>query len=372
MTTSGAAAGPSAAAASGPSARVARYGHRGSGPTNSLSDVAGVRVGHETRIGAGWLSGTTVVLAPEGGLVAGVDVRGGGPGTRETDLLDPRASVERVHAIVFSGGSAYGLAAASGVADLLGERGIGFPVGDRPGEVVPIVPSAVVFDLGRGGDFGRRPGHAEGVAAARVALAAEPGTAVTMGVVGAGAGTLAGGLKGGIGSASAVLSGGATVAALVVLNSHGTCVDPATGEPLAARLLAPGDVRLRRPDQAEARAWVPPHFLPPTVVQNTTLGLVATDLTLTKAQCTKLAGVGQDGLARAIDPAHTLFDGDTIFGASTATRPAPDLPLHYELLDAAARCVSRAVVRALLAAEPVTTSAGSWPSYSSVFPSAVR
>ncbi|MFI5952832.1 P1 family peptidase [Cryptosporangium sp. NPDC051539] len=337
-----------------------------------MGDVAGLRVGHETRIGAGWLSGTTVVLAPEGGMVAGVDVRGGGPGTRETDLLDPRASVDRVHAVVFSGGSAYGLAAASGVADVLGERGIGLTVGTAPGEVVPIVPSAVVFDLGRGGDFTRRPGLAEGAAAARAALAAEPGTAVPLGALGAGTGTVAGGLKGGIGSASAVLSSGAIVAALVVLNAHGTCVDPETGEPLAARLLAPGDVRLRRPDPAEARAWDAPGVLPPTVVQNTTLGLVATDLTLTKAQCTKLAGVGQDGLARAIDPAHTLFDGDTLFGASTATRPAPDLTLHYELLDAAARCVSRAVVRALLAAGSVTTSGGSWPGYADVFPSAVR
>jgi L-aminopeptidase/D-esterase-like protein len=350
------------------------YGrHYPSGPLNSLTDVAGLRVGHETRIGDGWQSGTTVVLAPADGMVAGVDVRGGGPGTRETDLLDPRASVERVHAIVFSGGSAYGLAAASGVTDTLGARGIGFPVGTGPGEVVPVVPSAVVFDLGRGGDFTCRPGHTEGVAAAVAALGADR-VPVPLGVVGAGAGTAAGGLKGGIGSASAVLSSGATVAALVVLNAHGTCVDAFTGEPIAARLLAPGDVALQRPDPAEVEAWqasLEPRTTPPSVIQNTTLGLVATDLTLTKSQCAKLAGIGHDGLARAIDPVHTLFDGDTLFGVSTAALPPPDLALHYELLDAAARCVSRAVVRALAAAVSVTTSAGTWPSYTDTFPSAI-
>jgi len=130
------------------------------GPTNSLTDVAGIRVGHADRRGDGWLSGTTVVLAPDGGAVAGVDVRGGGPGTRETDLLDPRNQVERVHAIVLSGGSAFGLAAADGVMQRLVDAGIGQAVGG-PGEVVPIVPGAVIFDLGRGGELhqasGRRP-----------------------------------------------------------------------------------------------------------------------------------------------------------------------------------------------------------------------
>jgi L-aminopeptidase/D-esterase-like protein len=346
----------------------------GPGPTNTLADVAGVRVGHETLIGGGWQTGATVVLAPEGGMVAGVDVRGGGPGTRETDLLDPRASVERVHALVFTGGSAYGLATASGVTDALGARGIGFPVGAGSGEVVPIVPAAVVFDLGRGGDFSCRPGHACGVAAAEAAFAAAPGAAVPLGVVGAGAGTVAGGLKGAIGSASVTLSAGATVAAMVVLNAHGSCLDPRTGEPLARRLLLPGDAALQRPDPAEVAAWqerTRSRTVPPSVIQNTTLGLVATDLTLTKAQCAKLAGIGHDGLARAIDPVHTLFDGDTVFAASTTALPPPDLVAHYELLDAAARCVSRAVVRALLAAESVTTSAGSWPGYADVFPSAI-
>ena len=131
------------------------------GPTNSLSDVAGIRVGHADRRAGGWLSGTTVVLAPDGGAVAGVDVRGGGPGTRETDVLDPRNQVERIHAVVLSGGSAFGLATADGVMQRLFQAGIGYPTGG-PGEVVPIVSAAVIFDLGRGGDFAKRPGAAMG------------------------------------------------------------------------------------------------------------------------------------------------------------------------------------------------------------------
>src|SRR5665647_1486344 len=131
------------------------------GPTNSLTDVAGIRVGHAGRRSDGWLSGTTVILAPESGAVAGVDVRGGGPGTRETDVLDPRNMVERIHAITLSGGSAFGLAAADGVMQRLFEAGVGYPAGG-PGEVVPIVSGAVIFDLGRGGDFTKRPGAAMG------------------------------------------------------------------------------------------------------------------------------------------------------------------------------------------------------------------
>jgi len=340
------------------------------GPTNSIADVEGLRVGHHTAIGDGWLSGTTVVLAPDGGMVAGVDVRGGGPGTRETDLLDPRASVERVHAIVLSGGSAYGLAAASGVADTLGGRGIGFPVGAQPHEVVPIVPSAVVFDLGRGGDFDARPGHSQGGAAAEAAFASTVGAPVAQGCVGAGTGTAAGGFKGGIGSASVVLSGGGMVAALVVLNAFGGPVDSITGEPLGLRWMLPGEVALRRPDPDAVTSWLAARsaaHVPETPVQSTTLGVVATDLALTKAQCAKLAGIGHDGLARAVDPVHTLFDGDTIFGVSTQGRPAPDLATHYELLAAAGDCVTRALVHALLAATSVTTPGGTWLSYADTF-----
>ncbi|HVL85738.1 MAG TPA: P1 family peptidase, partial [Pseudonocardia sp.] len=171
------------------------------GPENALTDVAGLRVGHAEVPGG--LSGTTVVLAPPGGAVGGVDVRGAAPGTRETDLLDPRNTVPRVHAVVLTGGSAYGLAAVDGVMAWLEERDVGFPV---PGGVVPIVPAAVLFDLGRSGSFTARPDASTGAAACAAAVAGP----VARGGVGAGTGALAGGLRGGVGTASAVLDDGAT------------------------------------------------------------------------------------------------------------------------------------------------------------------
>ena len=200
------------------------------GPTNTLTDVAGIRVGHATRREVGWLTGTTVVLAPDAGAVAGVDVRGGAPGTRETDLLDPRNLVDRVNAVVLTGGSAFGLAAADGVVQSLYAAGLGWPMGE-PGEVVPIVPAAVLFDLGRGGEFGHAPTASDGTDAVAVASA----DAVVQGCVGAGTGARSGGLKGAVGSASAVLDDGTTVAALVVVNSFGAPYDRQTGELLAGR-----------------------------------------------------------------------------------------------------------------------------------------
>lgn len=142
------------------------------GPRNSLTDVQGLRVGHHTAIGDGYLTGTTVVLAPSGGMVAGVDVRGGGPATHETDLLHPTASVERIHALVLTGGSAYGLSACTGVMNALADRGIGLPVGPEPGEVVPLVPGVALFDLGRGGNFRARPTAEFGALALAAAFAA--------------------------------------------------------------------------------------------------------------------------------------------------------------------------------------------------------
>lgn len=360
------------------------------GPTNSLADVAGIRVGHHSLRGDGWLTGTTVVLAPDGGMVAGVDVRGGGPGTRETDLLDPSASVERIHAVVLTGGSAYGLASASGAAAELGDRGIGFPVGIAPGEVVPIVPAAVLFDLGRGGSFRATPGEEAGRAAVVAAMkdAAEGVQGAVGGSVGAGTGALTAGLKGGVGSASVVLPGGATVAALVVANAIGSPVDQRTGELLGTRLLLPGDADgLRAPAESEldrlllaaaARRMPPdlPTAMPAdpsaSTIQNTTLVVVATDVALTKAQCRKLAGLAHDGLARSLDPVHTMFDGDTVFGVSTSSRPAADVRELHEVLCAAADVTTRAVVRALLAATRVTTPNGDWPGYLDLAPSAVR
>ena len=328
------------------------------GPRNCLTDVPGLRVGHASIEGPGALSGTTVVLAPDGGAVAGADVRGAAPGTRETDLLHPGATVQRVHAVVLSGGSAYGLAAAGGVMARLEEAGVGFPV---PGGVVPIVPGAVVFDLGRGGAFTARPDAATGAAAYD---AASDGP-VPQGVVGAGTGAVAGGLKGGVGTASAVLDDGATVAALAVANAAGSPVDPATGELLGARAGLPGEFPRFEvgPTALEELRSAP---LAPALGVATTLAVVATDVTLDKAGCGRLATMGHDGLARAISPAHTATDGDAVFALSTTARPAPDLRGLVALHAAAADVVSRAIAHALLAAETVRTPARTWRSYRDV------
>lgn len=337
---------------------------------NDITDVPGIRVGQAERVGDGWLTGTTVVLAPPDGAVGGVDVRGGGPGTRETDLLDPRNLVERVHAVVLTGGSALGLAAADGVARRLLNDGIGFPVGG-PGEVVPIVPAAVLFDLGRGGEFANHP-HARLGAEAYDAASAD---AVLLGNHGAGTGARAGGLKGGLGSASVVTAGGITVGAVVAVNAVGSCVDPATGELWATRHCLPGDLpALRTPSEADlAAALAAAAALPvdkPGVLA-TTIAVIATDATLTKAQCAKVAGIGHDGLARAINPVHTMFDGDTVFTLATGSGPAPDPVAFHALLTAAGDCLTRAVARGLLAAETTTTPWGTMRSYRDAFPSAV-
>lgn len=354
---------------------------------NALGDVAGIKVGHHTAIGGGFLTGTTVVLAPPGGMTAGVDVRGGGPGTRETDLLAPTAAVEKVHAIVLTGGSAYGLASASGVADALGEQGIGIAIGPGPNEVVPIVPAAVVFDLGRGGVFAARPTAEFGALALIDAQESESGAA--MGVIGAGAGSLTGRLKGGVGQASAELPNGSIVSALVVANATGVPFDPQTGELLGARLFRPEDgVRPGIPTESElaeltavsseigaglaaasAAASNAAGGFSGESISHTTLGVVATNATLTKAQCTKLAGMAHDGLARAVNPVHTMFDGDLFFGVATGELPEPDPAELFHLLAIAADVVTRAMVRAILAARTVTTPAGTFRSYLDIAPS---
>jgi L-aminopeptidase/D-esterase-like protein len=318
------------------------------GPFNALTDVAGLRVGHAQV--AGGLTGTTVVLTPPEGAVAGADVRGAAPGTRETDLLQPGNTVARVHAIVLSGGSAYGLAAAHGVMGRLEAAGVGFAV---PGGVVPIVPAAVVFDLGRGGSFAQRPDASTGAAAYDAATEG----LVAQGVVGAGTGAVVGGLKGGVGTASAVLDSGAVVAALVVLNAVGSAVDPA-GVPHGLRTGLEGEFP---PVEPGVQATSAPGPLSPGTA--TTLAVVATDLTVDKAGAARLATMGHDGLARAIVPVHTVMDGDTIFGLSTCARPAPSLEELFALHAAAADVVTRAVVHALLAAETVTTPGGTWRSF---------
>ncbi len=328
------------------------------GPRNHVQDVAGIRVGHHQRVGHGWLTGTTCLLLPDGGAVAGVDVRGGAPGTRETDLLDPRAMIERVDAVVFSGGSAFGLAAADGVMDALAQDGVGFQVGG-PGEVVPIVPAAVVFDLSRGGDYVARPDADFGRVAYADAMAGGSGSAL-VGCVGAGTGTRVGDLKGGVGGASAVLDDGVTVAALVVANAAGSAVDGRTGELYAARFGLEGEFADLHPHPRPETASPAGHALWPG--RATTLALVATDATLTKAQCQKMAGIGHDGLARAVRPVHTMYDGDAIFGAATGARPAPDGPGLHAILTAAADCVTRAIGHALLEARQL----GGMPTYREV------
>ena len=346
------------------------------GPTNSLADVAGIRVGHADRRGDGWLSGTTVVLAPDAGAVAGVDVRGGGPGTRETDALDPRNVVERIHAVVLSGGSAFGLAAADGVMHRLLAAGVGLPVGG-PGELVPIVPAAVIFDLGRGGDFAARPDRSFGEQAYDEAVSRESGR-VAAGVVGAGTGAVAGGLKGGVGSASVVLDDGATVAALVVVNAAGSCVDPLTGELYAPRFGLPGEFDgLVRPAEeevalarAEGDAAAEAGLVRFTLA--TTVGVVATDASLAKAQCAKVAGIAHDGMARGIRPVHTMFDGDTVFTLATGSRGAPDSSAFHLLLDAAGDCFTRAIGHAMLAAETVESAGRRWRCYRDAFPSSLE
>jgi len=271
-----------------------------------LTDVPGVRVGHTQRVGRGWLTGTTVVLLP-GGTVGSVEVRGGGPGTRETDLLHPTATMQTVHAICFSGGSAYGLAAAHGVMAYLEERSVGFKVGLAASDVVPIVPAAVIFDLGRGGEFGKRPDESFG----RRAAAGARARPFVNGAIGAGVGARAHGLQGGVGTASTMLPNGAVVSALAVVNSAGTVIDPATALPWM-----PGATRLRAPSAADRRA-LRAHLEAATPPLNTTIGVVATTAALSKAECNKLASVAHDGLARAIRPVHSMLDGDSIFAVAT-------------------------------------------------------
>ena len=336
---------------------------------DALTDVAGVRVGHATRSGDGWLTGTTVVLAPEGGAVAAVDVRGGGPGTKETDALDPRNVVQRVDAIVLTGGSAYGLDAASGVMAWLEEQGRGVRVGAEPTHVVPVVPAACVFDLGRGGDFRARPDAATGRAAVEAAAISGPGVRVREGCVGAGTGAAVGPMKGGVGTASIVLESGITVAALVVANAAGSVMDPETGvlygELFQGRVTYP-EAHVHEAARRRLAETAAKHTPPPL---NTTLAVVATDAELTKAQAQKLAGTAHDGIARAVRPVPLLHDGDTVFALATGARPLDaEHPLALnDILAAGADVVTRAIVRAVRAAESVDGPGGAWPSYEQLY-----
>jgi L-aminopeptidase/D-esterase-like protein len=308
-----------------------------------LTAVQGIRVGQHT-LGER-PTGCTVVLAPEG-TIGSVDVRGGAPGTRETDLLDPVNSVEIVNAIVLSGGSAYGLDAAQGVVRFLEERGIGYRVGTG---VVPIVPAAILFDLGFGGNPRIRPTADCGYQAAQSAH----NGAVAEGNVGAGTGATVGktrpgrSMKGGIGSASIALPNGVIVAALAAVNAVGDIIDPATGQVIAgvrsedgksladARTLLRSGALLNRPASRPG--------------ENTTLGVVATNAKLTKAQARKVAEMAHDGYARAISPAHTPGDGDTIFSLATGAWSGD---VNLAVIGAlAAEAMADAIVRAVTETE---------------------
>ncbi len=335
----------------------------------AITDVAGIRVGHHHRLdsdaqlGSGWASGTTVVLTPPG-TVGAVDGRGGAPGTRETDLLDPSNSVRHVDAVVLSGGSAFGLAAADGVMTWLEEQERGVAM---DGGVVPIVPAAVIFDLPVGG-WQCRPNAEFGYLAASRA-----GTDVPVGTVGAGVGARAGVLKGGVGTASVTLESGVTVGALVVVNSAGDVVDPHTGLPWLAYQI--DEFGLQRPPADELAAYADRHGeLSPL---NTTIAVVATDAALSPAGCRRMAVAAQDGLARTILPCHTPLDGDTVFALATGameidpdpTTPAsmsPEVPLITAVGAAAADCLARAVLVGVLAAEAVA----GIPTYRSMLPGA--
>lgn len=292
-----------------------------------------------TRIGHTSLNdtGVTAIVAPhEAGMVAAVDVRGGGPGTRETDLLEPHNTVERVHAILLCGGSAFGLAAADGAMQELERRGWGFPVFGEgaPGPRVPIVPAAVIFDLVVG-DPSRRPGAEDGAQA--VAAAFETPSSET-GSVGAGCGATAGVLRGGFGRAR-VDAGGYAVEANVVANPVGSVVDARTG-------LLFGD-----PDQSAVDLTRFTQLQRPTPKLNTTIGVIATDAPLTKAQLKRVAMTGHDGIARAVRPAHSPLDGDTLFAVSTAApgeQPVTDVETLGRIGEAAVQAVQAAIVNTVV------------------------
>jgi len=312
------------------------------GARNLITDVAGLRVGNAQDMRL--RSGVTVLVA-DAPFTAGVHVMGGAPGSRETDLLSPDRVVEQVDALVLSGGSAFGLDAASGVAEGLRDMGRGFAVGDMR---VPIVPGAILFDLLNGGDkdWSDNPYRALG----RAALAAAADE-FEIGSTGAGTGATTATLKGGLGSASVVLPDGTTIGALVAVNALGSATVGEGPEFWAA----PFEVGQEFGGLGPARDYTDPMLAPTKLAQhaNTTIGIVATDATMTQAQCTRLATAAHDGFARALLPSHTLMDGDLIFAAATGTRPAPDLAGQVMLGHAAACVMARAIARAVFAATPV-------------------
>ena len=312
------------------------------GPRNLITDVAGLRVGNaeDARIRTG-----TTVLTADAPFVAAVSVMGGAPGTRETDLLSPDRMVPAVDALVLSGGSAFGLAAASGVADALRTAGRGFLTAG--GFRVPIVPAAILYDLNSGGakDWDTNPYPALGAAALAAA-----GADFALGTAGAGfgAGTL--NLKGGLGSASAVLADGTTVGALVAVNALGSAVEGEGPHFRAAPWEFGAEFGGLGPDPRPDPAFAPPPGK--RMGEATTIAIVATDAALTKAEAHRMATAAQDGIARAIAPSHTPHDGDLVFAAATGARPGP-ADGGFLLGHAAASVLARAIARAVFLAAPM-------------------
>ena len=323
------------------------------GPRNLITDVPGLKVGQATdeRV----RSGVTVILTDERAVCA-IDVRGGAPGTRETDVLVAETLVEAVDAVVLSGGSVYGLAAADGVTAWLGARGRGYGMVVRPGVPrSPVVPAAILYDLANGGDkdWGVEPPyHAIGIRAVEAA-----GLEFQLGAAGAGTGAMAGALKGGVGSASVVTEDGFTVGAIAAVNSFGSVTIPGSRAFWAAPFeldgefggVPVGDARAAPDDWGLAKRN-------PAAGENTTIACVATDAILTPAQATRLAIMAQDGLARAIRPAHAPYDGDVVFALSTGRKPLPAESADFVLTrlgalaaDTLARAIARGVYEAMTA-----------------------
>ena len=341
-------------------------------PRNLITDIAGLRVGnaHDDAV----MSGVSVLL-PDRPVTAAVDVRGGGPGTRETDALGLAGVVDEVHGIVLSGGSAFGLDAAGGVQGWLAARGIGFAVREAR---VPIVPQAILFDLLNGGDkaWGEEPPYTR--LARRACDAA--GVDFALGSAGAGFGATTANLRGGLGSAAAVVEGEVSVGALVAVNAVGS-VTMGDGPHFWA---AP----FERGREFGGRGWPAAGFCDATTIQlkgetashgaqhqtlNTTIAVVATNARLSKVECYRLAVMAQAGMARAVYPIHSPLDGDTVFAVSTGDAPAPASHAALARLGAeAANCLSRAIARAVYEAEPAPRGWAGPPAYRTRFPEGFR
>lgn len=318
----------------------------GPGPSNSITDVPGIKVGHYDQSTGGYRTGTTVIRT-ESGATAGYSQMGGAPGTKETDLLKPGGQVRAVQAIMLSGGSAFGLDASSGVMRWMEEHKYGVPV---MGGVVPIVPAAILMDLGRGGDFSKRPDASFGYKATEAATSAP----VKSGRVGAGMGA-----GWGLGTASVKLSNGWTVGAIVALNPAGSPLDPTTCLPLGLMLELEKEFNLVPPKAQEctppARGGAPGSS--EEAPFNTTIALVATDAPLLDLEAERMAVIANDGLARTVRPIHGIGDGDTVFGLATTnnTRQLTNAELGA-VFNAAADALGRAVIHAVVDSKQVGTS----------------